>query len=245
MYKINYSNFKETYRRRIFLIIFGVALIIGNICFCFSGVIKKALMDSKVIATRVEKFEIQLNKSKTTYVAYYDVKGKEYVCLVDSEEPLSNQKLMIYYKNADPNDCISEIEAKVKQENGLTLIGLITIVIGTVGILVVKKEMKVVKWLANNGTLISNLPYEYISYYRPYRRHRTLLSVWASNYEKLKVNYKTDYGEILTLLSEPKYYSYNKYLTNVRPEVVDLLIDMNDTSKYFIDYNIKEYTNEY
>jgi hypothetical protein len=238
MYKIDYSNFKETYRRRIFLIIFGLALIIGNMCFCFSGVIKKALMDSKVIANSVEKYKFQLNKSKTTYIAYYDVKGKEYVCLIDSEEPLSNQKLMIYYKNADPNDCISEIEAKVKQENGLTLIGLITIVIGTVGILVVKKEMKVVKWLANNGTLISNLPYEYISYYH---RNRP----WASNYEKLKVNYKTDYGETLTLLSEPKYYSYNKYLTHVRPEVVDLLIDTNDTRKYFIDYNIKEYLDEY
>lgn len=238
MYKIDYSNFKETYRRRIFLIIFGVALIIGNMCFCFSGVIKKALMDSKVIATSVEKYKFQLNKSKTTYVAYYDVKGKEYVCLVESEKPLSNQKLIIYYKSTDPNDCISEIEAKVKQQNGLIIIGFITILIGTVGILVVKKEMKVVKWLANNGTLISNLPYEWISYYHRYRP-------WASNYEKLKVNYKTDYGETLILLSEPKYYAYNKYLTNVRPEVVDLLIDMNDTRKYFIDYNIKEYLDEY
>ena len=239
MYKIDYSNFKEIYRRRIFLIIFGVVLIIGNMCFCFSGVIKKALMDSQVSATRVEKYKFQLNKSKTTYAVYYEADEKEYVCFIDSEESLTNQKLMIYYKNADPNDCISEIEAKVKQQNGLIIIGLITILIGSIGILVVKKEIKVTKWLASNGTLISNLSYELISYYRPYKRY------WFNNYEKLKVNYQTNYGETLTLISEPKYYSYNKYLTHVRPEVVDLLIDMNDTRKYFIDYNIKEYPDEY
>jgi len=96
-----------------------------------------------------------------------------------------------------------------------------------IGMIRIKNKINTVKGLANNGTLISNLSYA---------RIKETHGFDANNpHEHIEVTYNTVDGRKLILRSEPKYDFYCD-----RPDVVDLLIDLNDTSKYFIDFNIRE-----
>ncbi len=89
----------------------------------------------------------------------------------------------------------------------------------------INKDITKIKKLSQHGMLIKNLPYELVldkksNYYHPVYR--------------IKVLYEIEKGRTLSLLSEPKY------LTTLGREdgLVDLLIDPDDYSNYFIDFEI-------
>lgn len=205
------------------------------------------------------------------YMVYYNVDGKEYEEIVLSDkyyDVSSIQKIVVYYNKADPSDCISQLDVFI---NKSPLPGIIVaefiLIANIIEMINIIKRKNIASKLSYNGTLIKNLPYERIIY--RYRDNRTLRSsrwingrlwersgwVFGKGYafetikkvnlspseileERIKINYTTPLGEELTLISEPKYKNAS---FTVFPEVVDLLIDLNDPSKYFIDYSIAEY----
>ena len=89
----------------------------------------------------------------------------------------------------------------------------------------IKKEKEKIKYLANNGYLVKNLPYELVgdgSYF--YGKPIHLL---------IKVTYENANGVKIPLLSDIKYDAMEG-----NKKTVDLLIDPNNYSNYYIDYEI-------
>jgi len=81
------------------------------------------------------------------------------------------------------------------------------------------------KYLSLNGILIKNLPYQ-LEKCKEYNYGKPIY--------RIKVLYEIEKGRTLSLKSEPKY------LTSLGREngLVDLLIDPNDYSNYYIDFEI-------
>lgn len=87
-----------------------------------------------------------------------------------------------------------------------------------------KRNIERAKKLSKNGLLVKGLKYQIIN---------TGTMVMGKYYKCLKINYKNSAGVEIPLYSETKYdIDKKKY------ETVDLLIDQDDYSNYFIDYEI-------
>ena len=89
----------------------------------------------------------------------------------------------------------------------------------------INKDINKVKKLSKQGILIKNLPYEL-------KLDKNIVS--GKPIYRIKVLYEIEKGRTLSLLSEPKY------ITTLGREdgTVDLLIDPDDYSNYFIDFEI-------
>lgn len=208
------------------------------------------------------------------YIVYYKVDGKDYEEMVLSNKYYnlsSIQKIAIYYNKANPSDCISQLDIYISKA---PLLGIIVaefiLIANIIEMINIIKHKNIARKLSYNGTLIKNLPYARIIY--RYRENRALHSsrwingrlwersgwIFGKGYafetikkvnispsdileEKIKINYTTPFGKELTLISEPKYKDAS---FTVFPETVDLLIDLDDPNKYFIDYNITEYAED-
>ena len=107
---------------------------------------------------------------------------------------------------------------------GASILGLIIIVSGAIYKKNSKKNIKRVKKLSEKGLLVKGLEYEVIN---------TGTMIMGKYYKCLKIVYKNSAGVEIPLYSETKYdIDKKKYKT------VDLLIDKDDYSNYFIDYEI-------
>jgi RNA polymerase subunit RPABC4/transcription elongation factor Spt4 len=88
----------------------------------------------------------------------------------------------------------------------------------------VKKSMNRAIKLSKNGMLVKGMPYKEVN---------TGTFVGNKYYKCIEVKFKNSAGVEIPLYSETKYDADIK-----NPETVDLLIDPNDYSNYFIDYEI-------
>ena len=105
------------------------------------------------------------------------------------------------------------------------LIGAIFFLIGRSGIKKYKENMKKLKVLSQKGLLIKNMPYKV----KP-----TGTVVNGKKIYAIEVQYELDNGTIIPLQSEAKYDG-----VLARPDgTVDLLIDPDDLTNYFIDFEI-------
>ena len=89
-----------------------------------------------------------------------------------------------------------------------------------------KKELKKALKLAHEGILIKNMPYEAIE---------TGTMVAGHYYKCIQVKYKNSAGIEIPLYSETKYNMEDKMKVD---DTADLLIDPDDYSNYFIDFEI-------
>ena len=87
-----------------------------------------------------------------------------------------------------------------------------------------KKAMNRALKLAKTGMLVKGIQYKEIN---------TGTMVMGKYYKCIEVNFKNSAGVEIPLYSETKYDADIK-----NPETVDLLIDPDDYSNYFIDYEI-------
>ena len=89
-----------------------------------------------------------------------------------------------------------------------------------------KNDLKRIKKLSTKGILVKSLDYDIVD---------TGSYVGDRHYKCIKVVYKNSNGVEIPLFSETKY----DLLSNKKEyETVDLLIDPDDYSNYFIDYEI-------
>ena len=89
-----------------------------------------------------------------------------------------------------------------------------------------KKAMNKALKLSKTGILVKNMPYEAIN---------TGTMVAGKYYKCIKVNYKNSAGVSIPLYSETKFDMDNIMM---KDHTVDLLIDPDDYSNYFIDFEI-------
>ena len=107
----------------------------------------------------------------------------------------------------------------------ICLFPLIFVVVGFMQIRNVYKKVKRIKKLAKIGTLIQNLPYT---------MEPTNLSVNNGRLYAIGLDYTLPSGSVIHLTGDPRFdrreFDQDGY--------VDLLIDLNDISNYYIDFNI-------
>ena len=106
------------------------------------------------------------------------------------------------------------------------VVGIMVTIFGIMRTKTAKNNMDKLENLSKKGILVKNIPYEVIM---------TKTVYMGSTGVKLKVIYKNSAGVDIPLYSEIKF-NVEKQLSS--DETVDLLIDPDDYSNYFIDFEI-------
>ena len=106
------------------------------------------------------------------------------------------------------------------------IIGAILISVGISKRKNATKEISRVKKLAMEGVLVKNMPYKVTD---------TGTVINGKHYKCIQVNYKNSAGVEIPIWSETRFELNRK---GALKDTVDLLIDPNDYSNYFIDYEI-------
>ncbi len=230
MFEIDKKNFKKGRKPGILLIIIGLIflLIFGGIEYYYIS--KKNSMDRETTATSFD--ENGYYDDENTYVYkptfYYTVKGQEYSCTSGSSSSLPpSEGTTVYYKSSDPSNCITSYETSF---NWIIFIfagvGILILGIGIFMLIKNKKAFKKAKLLTTNGKLIKGLPY-YLEGTNTY--------INGQQVQKLVVDYEAPNGLTVHLVGNSRY----DMKTSDNDGLVDLLIDPNDLSNYYIDFDIK------
>ena len=205
------------------LLIVGVDVIIG--CLFANQYLGK---DSKVISSSVT-INVSAGDEGEEYntIYNYEVDGKSYSC--NSNEysnfkPSENNR-MVYYDSSAPANCVTS-------PSWLLYFALIAVLafagvffaIGFGGAKKAFKRLKDLKKLRISGTLVRDLPYELV----PSNTY-----VNGVNIPRIKVKYTLPNGKELTLKSAPLMYGAND-----EDGDVDLLIDLDNPSNYYIAFSI-------
>ena len=227
MYDINYKNLKTErflYKLPIYIGLLILLIIDGIIAI---NIIRKKSFDSYVITRHIEIESHENSDGDTMYtpVYYYNVDGKQYKCKPSSSSSniskIRNGK--VYYDSKNPSKCITDYS--LKENKILLILNIIPLGFIIPGILLTikaNKKIKRLKKLNKTGKLVKGLPYSL---------ENTNVSVNGQTLLRIKVEYRIPTGELETLTSYP-------ILKKSDSNTVDLLIDENDTTNYYIDFEI-------
>ena len=163
----------------------------------------------------------------------YEVNGQEYTCGSSnvSSSATPSQESTVYYKKGNPTSCMTSYENNVGKflYIGVAL-GGVALAIGIAMRVKSAKQIKKAKYLAKNGKLIKGIPY---------MMEDTGTVINGRRVQRIVIDYTAANGEALHLKGYPRY----DYKTSDADGLVDLLIDPNDNTNYFIDFEIG-YTGE-
>lgn len=224
MHSIDKRNFHKAIG---FYSVFGISGLILAIFLSFltfSGILKRTKMDSQITSSEVEIIHDDEGAGMPVYT--YNVNGKDYKCNLGyySDIYTSKQKI-VHYKSSNPADC--------SVEGGVFNVGIIVgfliagvfIFLGLRNILKVAKQIKRVEELSKFGKLIKGLPYFL---------KNTGMSKFGKEIKVPVVSYTLPSGTVVDLEGDPRF----DYKITDSDGCVDLLIDENNPSNYFIDFNI-------
>lgn len=233
MYKLDYNNVKKAGNFGLPFLLIGILFLVVFGYFMFGGMIKKTKMDATVEAYKVEINSHRDSEGTMLYqpTYFYNINGKDYRYTPSYSTNVGVNKMndkTLYYNSKDPNDVVAEFESSF---NILYIfIMLFICIFPIVGFNEMKKSKNKIaqmKKLAENGTLIKNLKYRMVP---------SNYSVNGRSIMAIEVDYELPSGSMITLMGTPRFDG--KYTD--QDGFVDLLIDLNDTNNYFIDFNISE-----
>ena len=118
----------------------------------------------------------------------------------------------------------------LKNRDYFVIITFIILLYGLAKLMLLIKKIFNLKYLSNDGELISGLPYKAIPIFAIFFRGV------GSGTVCLKVNYQTKEGKVVKLKSI-KIFPYDMIKNN---KTVDLLIDPGNLKRFYIDFNIKK-----
>lgn len=214
----------------------GLVFIVAIIAMIYSSIRSKKFLTSQVEAYKVEIKQHYDSEDGTMYtpIHYYNVNGVEYVCKKGGSQnrvSSSMEDKIVYYNPNDPSECTTEY---AKSTNGTLYVffGIFAIAFGVIGftnVSKINKKIRTIKYLNYNGTLVKQLPYH---------MENTNLEVNGVRIKRPVAEYRLPNGEVVKLLGE------GRHDRKVRDEdgYVDVLIDLNDPSKYFLDFEINRLT---
>ena len=226
MYSVN--NILKT-NKLMYKIVFIVSLAF-ILLFSIAGlkdIISVSSTYNRKVKSNISEF-IPTNNNMYKKVYYFDVDNKQFSCLdsvVIHNKSNNADKKTIYYNFEDPNVCTTNIIKKTSFVIYIFIILLcIPLLIGLIGMIKINKKINKIKMLSKCGKLVKNLQYELVEMKK---KNSNILY-------KAKTEYKFKKQELI-LYSESIYEKslFDKYST------IDLLINENDVSDYYLDFNIQ------
>lgn len=234
MYDINLKVIKKGYS---FWLIF---LIVGVLMFGIPGVIitidaiNQSKIDSETLSIKSEIWEDEDDEGYEYYgVTYtYEVNGLSYECDSNKEydtRPYGTLTSTIEYASVDPEICNVQGERSDGSEILFMLIWsimpLIFIGLSIYNMNKITKRVRKVKQLNEIGKLVKGVPYE---------MKETGMSVNEVEIYKPVAKYYTPTGVLLELNGDARF----DHKSEDYDGLVDLVIDENDHTNYFIDFEI-------
>ena len=232
MYKIDRQNIKKGFK--FYGIFLGLGLVLSIIiCYIFvAPMIKKNSYNSSVIAKNIEVIGKKNNKNVVYYSPryYFVYNGDEFVCESNlSSTSVDTNKKLVYFDSKNPTDCMTEHDATSEKWVMLILVFLPVgfIIVGVKGFWGIKKTLDKCDYLERNGTLYKNLPYKMESTNMKFNKIPIL---------RIVVDFKLPNGSVTVLKGNPRHDGR----TGDEDSTIDVLIDLNNTDNYFVDFNIEE-----
>lgn len=232
MYNINYDNVKSGKNIYILFFIIGFIVLIVFGFIIVSNSLKKASLDSVVEAKLIVP-NCHYNSEGTEMcspIYYYEVEGIEYQCITNgsSSTSVDNNKNKVYYNSNKPNSCLNEYD-----ESSFSFVYVILlllsigfILVGGFNIRKINKKIKKMKYLEQHGTLFKGLQY---------RLERTGIVVNNRDILAPVIDFiLPNSSSPITLKGDARFDG----ILSDNDGLVDLLIDINDTDNYYIDFNI-------
>ncbi len=206
----------------LFLIIFGGIYI--------SSVLKKNSLDSQTRSYRVEINKYEDSDGDTMYspTYYYRVNGNNYSCpsSTSSSNFPDTKNSVVYYDSKNPARCMNEYSVSNNRFAFIFLfIPIILIGASVFGFIKIKNRLRVIKELNKKGKLIKGLPYHL---------ENTGTVINGVPIQRPVVEYTLSSGTDITLYGDPR----NDYKLADSDGLVDLVIDENNPSNYYIDFEI-------
>ena len=234
MYDINTKNVRKG--KNIFYFLLGFALffiVVFGLAF-ISTTTKSDSLNSETLSTGVDVKSYVNDEGTVMYkgVYYYEVDGINYICssnVSTSSHPGTENK-KVYYDSSNPSSCMVEHSSMIDY---VMLIGLLVpmifVIFALVNIRNINKRVKAINDLNKNGKLIKQLPY---------RLENTGTVVNGVPIKRLVIDYTLSSGVTIPLYGDPR----NDRKFSDADGMVDLLIDENNPSNYFIDFEINRLT---
>lgn len=224
----NIDNILKT-NKLMYKIIFIVSLafILFFSIFVLKDIINVSSIYNRKVKSNVSEY-IPTDNNMYKKVYYFDADNRRFSCLdsvVINNKNNQIDKKTIYYNFEDPNVCTTNIIKKTNLIVYIFIISLcIPLLIGLIGMIKINKKINKIKMLSKCGKLVKNLQYEVVEMKK---KNGNILY-------KAKTKYKVK-NQVLILYSES---IYDKKLFKEYP-TIDLLINENDVSDYFLDFNIQ------
>ena len=230
MYNIDVSNIKKDNRVNYIFLILGIIafIVMISIAVIIANNENKLTASTQSYKTEYEEVE---GDDGTMYKAayYYKVDNKEYICSPDfrSSNKPSYKSNTIYYNPSNPKQCsTSSLRIFLIAMSSLFLVPIVFTLIGLFGMRRVSNRIKKMNELATYGKLIRGLEFETIP---------SSTYINGRNVPQIKIKYQMPDGTIRELISDKRY----DMIDGAYGKTVDLLIDENDPSTYYIDFNIQ------
>ena len=230
MFELDYSDIKKKNKLSMIFVIVGSIIAISFLSYFMYGYVKVSFLSTEVDAEYIDP-NISINSEG--YLVYspiyhYYVNNQLYKCKTNVSS-FKSPKLdgVVYYNPDNPSDCMTDY---IPKTNFYLLIGVIIgFIIALIGLVMIygnTKKLHKLKYLAHKGKLFKGIPYV---------MEETGIFSRGKNVLRITVSYKTQDGRTVKLVGEPRYDR------KCRDEdgLVDLLINPNDISNYYLDFEIK------
>lgn len=230
MYDINTKNIKKGKSFPRWFLIGGLFFLIIMLVLYISSVVKLKSLDSSVTSFKVDVNSHIDDEDGTMYspIYYYEVDGKSYTCNSNystNQNPGTENKT-VYYDSKNPSNCMTEFSKTGGNILLLCMIfPIIIIVFSVISINKVNKRIKAIKILNQKGKLVKNLPY---------RLENSGTVVNNVPIQIPVVDYTLPSGSTVTLYGDARYDKKSGDADGM----VDLVIDEDNPSNYFIDFEI-------
>ena len=230
MYYIDYSTLKKEKKVPLIFITVGFIIFVIFLFIFLHGMFKFNKYDAKVSATYID-FGEKINMDG--YIVYtptyhFRVNNINYKCTsYVTSQTMPKKEGLVYYNSSDPHSCMTDY---VTNTNYFFLIGVgigtLFIIIGAVLLCATNNKKKKMKYLEKNGKLIVGIPYTMES---------TGIFQHGKRIYRIALYYTNSNGESIKLYGDPRFDGKKRDADGL----ADLLIDPNNTSNYFVDFEIK------
>ena len=234
MYDIDFSNIKKQISFNVKFLVIIIFCILMFIFVIFRPNIKRLIKnyDEKAYAYKININQGVDSEGNKYYkpIYYYEVNDNKYVCESNNGESdiPSEKQTIVYYKSSNPNVCMTEYESKNRY---VGIIIIFILIFGTILIYFVKqilkfnKRIKSLEKLNMTGRLIKGIPYRLIDTKNVVNGRKIYAPV---------ITLKNSAGQTIELTGDPRFDG----ITSDKDNLVDLVIDPNDSKNYYIDFEI-------